>query len=64
MDKNAVGRYFGANRPDYVFFCAAKVGGILANSASPVEFFTDNVTIGVNVLWGAHKYDVKKLLNQ
>ena len=41
---------------------AAKVGGIAANSAYPVDFLTDNVQIQSNLMDGAHAADVPRLL--
>ncbi len=49
--------------PDYIFLCAGKVGGILANIEKPVDFFAINSTIGMNVLQAAHLSKVKKLMN-
>ena len=48
---------------DYVFICAAKVGGIMANKTYPVEFFEQNMLIGMNILKLAHRAGVKKLIN-
>lgn len=48
--------------PEYVFLAAAKVGGIVANNNSPVEFGSVNALIAVNVLKAAHRSGVKKLL--
>jgi len=50
-------------RPDVVFNCAAKVGGILANNNAQAEFLYDNLMISANIIHAAHKYGVKKLLN-
>ena len=58
----AVDAFFGRERPDYVFLAAAKVGGIAANAAMPVEFLSENIRIQENVLMSAHRADVKKLL--
>jgi GDP-L-fucose synthase len=55
--------FFSAERPEYVFLAAAKVGGILANSTYVAEFVYDNLIIAVNVINSAYKYGVKKLLN-
>jgi GDP-L-fucose synthase len=55
--------YFDEKRPEYVFLCAAKVGGIVANDTYPVQFFADNVSMGINILRSANKYEVKKLIN-
>jgi GDP-L-fucose synthase len=49
-------------RPDAVFVAAATVGGILANDTRPAEFLYDNVTIAANVIEGARRVGVKKLL--
>jgi len=62
-DQAAVEYFFKQNKPDYVFLCAAKVGGILANNTYKAEFIYDNLMIAANVIHGAKKYNVKKLLN-
>ena len=49
-------------RPEFIFLAAAKVGGILANSTYPVDFLRDNLLIQANVLDGAWKFGVKRLL--
>jgi GDP-L-fucose synthase len=60
--QHAVADFFAAERPDYVFLAAAKVGGILANSTYPAEFLRDNLAIQTNVIHAAHRNGVKKLL--
>jgi GDP-L-fucose synthase len=59
---SAVESFFRDYRPEWVFLAAAKVGGILANSTSPVEFLRDNLNIQNNVIDASHRYRVKKLL--
>jgi len=54
--------FFAAYRPDYVLLCAAKVGGIIANSTYPANFIYDNLMIQSNVIHAAHQYGVKKFL--
>ncbi len=54
--------FFVAEKPEYVYLAAAKVGGIQANSTYPAEFIYDNLVIEVNVINAAYKYGVKKLL--
>ena len=49
-------------KPDAVFLCAATVGGILANDTRPAEFIYDNLAIEANVIHGAWKSGVEKLL--
>ena len=58
-----VEHFFLTEKPDYVFICAAKVGGIGANSTYPAEFIYDNIAIEMNVIHSAYKTGVKKLLN-
>ena len=61
-DQAAVDRFFARERPEYVFLCAAKVGGIHANSTYPAEFIRDNLALQTNVIHSAWKHGAKKLL--
>lgn len=61
-DPTAVERFFAAERPDEVILAAAKVGGIKANSESPVDFLLCNLQIQNNVLSASHRHGVRKLL--
>ncbi|MDR0678152.1 MAG: GDP-L-fucose synthase [Holosporaceae bacterium] len=61
--QQAVDDFFNVEKPEYVFFAAAKVGGILANSTYPADFIYKNLMMGVNTIHAAHKYKVKKVLN-
>ncbi|KXG78331.1 GDP-L-fucose synthase [Fervidicola ferrireducens] len=61
-DQRAVYQFFEAERPEYVFLAAAKVGGILANSTYPADFIRENLLIQTNVIDAAYRYGVKKLL--
>ncbi len=61
-DQKAVMDFFKAERPDYVFLAAAKVGGILANNTYRGEFLHDNLAIQLNVIEAARQYKVKKLM--
>jgi len=47
---------------DYVFICAAKVGGIIANRDNPVNFLYDNTLIATNVIAAAHRAGVQNLM--
>ena len=62
LDAASVREFFEQERPEYVFLAAARVGGIAANVASPVEFLRDNLTIQNNVLSSAHDAGVTKLM--
>jgi GDP-L-fucose synthase len=59
--REAVERLFACERPAYVFFAAAKVGGILANSRYPASFIYDNLAIELNLIDAAWRHGVKKL---
>lgn len=61
-DQHAVNNFFDAERPDFVFLAAAKVGGIYANYAYPADFIRDNIQINTNVIDAAHRYGVTKLI--
>lgn len=54
--------YFSCTQPEYVFHCAARVGGLKDNIAHPLSFYLDNVKIQNNVFENAAEYGVKKLL--
>lgn len=55
--------FFEAERPEYVFLAAAKVGGILANSSYPADFISENLAIALNVIMAAHETGATKLCN-
>ena len=57
-----VSNFFAAEKPDYVFLAAAKVGGIHANNTYRAEFIYDNLMIEANVIHSAYLSGVKKLL--
>ncbi len=61
-DQQAVADFFAAERPEYVFLSAAKVGGILANNRYRAEFLFDNLMIQTNTIHAAYEQGVKKLL--
>lgn len=51
-----------ADKPDYVFHLAARVGGIGANRDHPATFFRDTLAMGMNVLEAARRSNVGKLV--
>lgn len=61
-NQQAVADFFAAERPDYVFLAAAKVGGIHANNTFRGEFLYDNLMIQNNVIHQSYVNGVKKLL--
>lgn len=50
-------------KPDYIFNCCGKVGGIMANKTYPAEFIYDNIMINANIIDACYKFGVLKLLN-
>jgi len=61
-EQAAVEAFFAAERPEYVFLAAAKVGGIHANDTYPAEFIHDNLAIQTHVIHAAWRHGAKKLL--
>ena len=57
----AVDAFFARERPEYVFLAAAKVGGVLANSAFPAEFLYENLVVQTKGIHSAYRHGVKKL---
>jgi GDP-L-fucose synthase len=62
-NQNQVELFFKQEKPEYVFMCAAKVGGIIANNTFRADFIYDNIMIASNIIHNSYKYGVKKLLN-
>lgn len=54
--------WIAQKKPDVVLVAAAKVGGIGANAAYPAQFIHDNLAIAQNVIHGAYKAGVQKLV--
>lgn len=61
-DQRQVTDFFSAEKPDYVFLAAAKVGGIVANNTYRAEFLYDNLQIQNNVIHNSYLSGVKKLM--
>ena len=61
-NQKAVEEFFAAEKPEYVFLAAAKVGGIMANSIYRADFIYQNLQIQNNVIHNAYLHGVKKLL--
>ncbi|MFN4144558.1 MAG: GDP-L-fucose synthase family protein [Runella sp.] len=61
-NQQAVADFFAAEKPEYVFLAAAKVGGIMANNLYRAEFLYDNLQIQNNVIHQSYLYNVQKLM--
>ena len=61
-NQQAVNDFFDAEKPDYVFLAAAKVGGIMANNTFRADFLYENLQIQNNVIHASYQHQVKKLM--
>jgi GDP-L-fucose synthase len=61
LDQLAVRDFLEAERPEYVFVAAAKVGGIYANNTYGADFIYENLAVEANVINGAHRADISRL---
>ncbi|MFT4146048.1 MAG: GDP-L-fucose synthase [Mobilitalea sp.] len=59
--QNEVEAFFEAEKPEYVFLAAAKVGGIMANQSALADFMYENIIMEMNVIHSAWKNECKKL---
>jgi GDP-L-fucose synthase len=63
LDFNMVENYLLKYKPEMIIHAAGKVGGIQANLREPVKFLVDNLDMGRNIVMGAYKSGIKKLIN-
>jgi len=61
-EQAAVQKWIERSRPEVALVAAAKVGGILANETYPADFLYENLLIATNVICGAWKAGVERLL--
>ena len=61
-DQRAVHAFVAAERPDYVFIAAAKVGGIQANNLYRADFLYQNLIIEANLIHACHAANVQRLM--
>ncbi len=54
--------FLASEKPDQIYLAAAKVGGIHANNTYPADFIYNNLAVQCNVIHGAFRADIKKLL--
>ena len=63
LDQSAVRVFMRAEKPDYIFLAAAKVGGIHANNIYRADFIYQNLMIAANVISAAHEAGVERMLS-
>lgn len=61
-NQTAVFNFLAAEKPDYVFMAAAKVGGIQANNIYRADFLYKNLAIQSNIVEGSFKAGVEDML--
>ncbi|MFM8743853.1 MAG: GDP-L-fucose synthase family protein [Cytophagales bacterium] len=61
-NQGQVEAFFAAEKPEFVFLAAAKVGGIMANNTYRADFLYENLMIESNVIHQSYVHKVKKLL--
>jgi GDP-L-fucose synthase len=62
IDQLEVDNFFNKQKPEYVFICAAKVGGIKANNEMKGDFIYENLMIQSNIIKASKDHNVKKLI--
>ncbi|MBY5744978.1 GDP-L-fucose synthase [Rhizobium leguminosarum] len=62
VNQAAVAEFMKAERPDYIFMAAARVGGIHANNVYRAEFLYQNLMIETNVVHAAWQAGVERML--
>ena len=60
--QDQVEAFFTAEKPEYVFLAAAKVGGIVANQNALADFMYENIMPEMNVIHSAWENRCRKLL--
>ena len=54
--------FLQAEKPDYIYLAAARVGGIYANNTFPAQFIYSNLMVAANMINGAHSAGVHGML--
>ena len=62
LDGGAVKDLFEKEKPEFVFLCAARVGGIMANSSFPAEFYYENMVIQTSIIHESWRNKAKRLI--
>jgi GDP-L-fucose synthase len=62
LNQQAVHTFLQAEKPDYIYIAAAKVGGIQANNVYRADFIYQNLMVEANLIHGAHLAGVQSLM--
>jgi nucleoside-diphosphate-sugar epimerase len=63
LDRASVTKFLLSEMPDLIIHSAGLVGGIQANMAHPVAFFSDNIDMGMNVISASASAEIPNLIN-
>ena len=61
-NRASVDAFFSREKPEYVFLAGGKSAGIMGNTKYPADLMLDNLLIECNLIDGAYRAGVKKLL--
>lgn len=59
---DAVENFFRENRPEFIFLCAGKVGGIIGNKTNPATYLHVNLSIQDNIFEMVNKYGIQNIV--
>jgi len=62
LNQAATANFLSEEKPDFIFFAAAKVGGIHANNTYRADFIYENLMVQANVISSASQAGVKRML--
>lgn len=62
VNQKAVNEFLAEKKPEFIFLCAGKVGGIIANDFQRADFIYQNLMIQANVIHAASKIPNVKLM--
>lgn len=62
INQKSVNEFFEKEKPEYVFYSAAFVGGFIKQKKYPAEFLYNNIMMQNNVIWAAANHGAKKLI--
>ena len=62
LNQHEVFNFLNKKKPDEVYICAARVGGIGANNQNPASFIYENLLISANLIHGCYINGIKKIM--
>ena len=61
-DRVAIFEYVTTNKISSIIFAAGRVGGIVENNDHPATLLDENIVVGLNGLWAAHKASIDRMI--